>query len=218
MNADGLRALADAFASYQLDVRVGEEAVEDTLRGEPGPSGGEPVQRPGRWLIATLGLSLTAVGLAYRQGPATQRYLEVIDTRSTREMSEWDGRVARGWLRRNITAVGAGARPTADSLLEGETEWSEDKWASIVQSLDVADFGFWGPGEIATTARLERVMATFTVARLVDMDLGSHAAFSFMTGANPVLGGESPLLHIANFASHGMEEALTAADDYLARR
>jgi hypothetical protein len=179
----------------------------------------EDASRPGRWLVSTLGTSLTCVGLGYRDAVWAQRYLAQIDTRSSSEMLSWDKGSARSWARRNVRKMSPQSVMLFQSWSgsqepDASSEW-ESVWRVIVDEISWENVGFWGPGEAAQSVRLNRLKSMFVLSRLVALELGSHAAFSFMLGRNRALADTSPLLFISRFGPDRFEEALAAAAHYL---
>lgn len=218
MTPKRLRSLVDEFVQFQSRAEnfpSDEQSGRTDRRVTPDV---DPVSLPGRWLLETLGQSMVAVLLGYRSVRPTERYLRVIDTRTLEEMQEWDGRIARGWVRRSIESLEGTQREYAERVLSGDIEWSPPVWSELLVTIGEIKFDYWGPAPVNFNARLQRVMAAFVPARAVALDLGRPAAFSFMTGSNRWLGGRSPIAHLAATGARDVEDVLQAADQYLAAR
>lgn len=172
--------------------------------------------RPGSWLLGSLGLSLTCVGLAYDDGVWARRYLNRVDTRSADEMLAWDRRAARAWLARNLASLPPDVRPGVAPKLEPGQSLDDTIWRQVVETIDWAAVGPWGPGEPITSERLRRVQGLFLLTRIVSDEVSAHAAFSFMIGSNQLLAGHSPLMFVGAFGHRRFEETMLAAESYMA--
>lgn len=110
----------------------------------------EDDEPPGRFLVRVLGERLVAVGLAYHDAVASNRFLQVVDTRSAREMFEWPKRTARAWTKRNREVVPdeLWLKLFSSQVPEEERLDFAEAWPRIVDSLELADVGFWGPDPV----------------------------------------------------------------------
>jgi hypothetical protein len=171
--------------------------------------------RPGAYLLNTLGLSLTSVGLSYGDGFWAKKYLQRVDTRSSQEMLEWDRRSLIAWARRNLGLLSPEIRSAVRSKLEPNQELDDDTLGGVASSVDWSSVGRWGPGDPTSGYRLRRLKGIFLLTRLVDREVSAHAAFSFMIAGSPALSGDSPLTFVATFGRERFEEALLAAARYL---
>ena len=196
------QALVDGFVRLERDV------LDQPLNGSD-------AIRPGRWLVEILGMSLTSVGLAYEDGFWAERFLNRLDTRSSDEMTEWDGRVSRAWARRNAKPLPDGVRAKWLSRAKLYSQTRAADWGLIAGSIDWTSIGPWGPGQPGSSYRLRRAQALFILTRLVSAESGREAAFSFMIGNNQELDGYSPLTFVSAFSVRPFEETLLAADRYL---
>ncbi len=196
-------ALVDSFV--QLDQQR-DELQTDRARAV----------RPGAWLLDSLGLSLTCVGLDYEDGVWARRYLSRVDTRSAEEMLTWDRRTARAWLRRNLASIPREAQPGVTQKLEPGQSLDDAAWRQTVERVDWGAVGPWGPGIPVRSGRLRRVQGLFILTRIVSDEVSPHAAFSFMIGSSRSLAGHSPLMFVGAFGHRRFEETLLAADNYMA--
>lgn len=175
--------------------------------------------RPGSRLVKNLSLPFVCVGLGYRDGVVASRFLQCIDTRSAKEMKNWDSDLVEMWLRHNYGMLLPAIRQEL-TLKYGDgwrKEFSSDAISLVSNSIDWRKVGIWGPGMIGSKTRLRRLQEMFIVDHIVSDSSGEGASLGFMTGHNRSLGGTSPLLFMASshISAKQFERLLEATADYI---